>query len=60
MALGRVKPTQPDAAIALTRVALLTHWASDVLAGLAIGAAVERLLRLWTGYGSSGADIETS
>jgi hypothetical protein len=26
---------------------------SDVIAGLAIGAAVERLLRRWTGFGLS-------
>jgi len=36
--------------LVLTRVALLAHWLSDVLAGLAIGAMVERLLRFWTGY----------
>jgi hypothetical protein len=29
----------------------LAHWTSDVIAGLAIGAAVERLLRHWTGFG---------
>ncbi len=28
-----------------TRVVLLAHWLSDVVAGLAIGAAIERLLR---------------
>jgi undecaprenyl-diphosphatase len=28
-----------------TRVVLLAHWLSDVIAGLAIGVAVERLLR---------------
>ena len=38
------------AGLALTRLALLAHWLSDVLAGLAIGAMVERLLRFWTGY----------
>ncbi len=31
--------------LSLTRIALLAHWASDVLAGFALGAAVERLLR---------------
>jgi membrane-associated phospholipid phosphatase len=31
----------------------LAHWTSDVIAGLAIGAAVERLLRRWTGFGLS-------
>ncbi|MDA9463449.1 phosphatase PAP2 family protein [Bradyrhizobium sp. CCBAU 53415] len=35
-------------ALSLTRVALLAHWASDVAAGFALGAAVERLLRPWT------------
>jgi membrane-associated phospholipid phosphatase len=34
-----------------TRVLLLAHWTSDVVAGLAIGAAMERLLRRFTGYG---------
>ncbi len=37
-------------ALSLTRVAVLAHWASDVVAGFALGAVVERLLRLWTGY----------
>src|SRR5215472_13534303 len=36
--------------ISLTRVAALAHWASDVVAGFALGAILERLLRLWTGY----------
>lgn len=31
-----------------TRVMLLAHWLSDVIAGLAIGAGVERLLRPFT------------
>jgi len=31
--------------LSLTRIALLAHWASDVIAGFALGAAVERLLR---------------
>jgi undecaprenyl-diphosphatase len=31
--------------LSLTRVALLAHWASDVVAGFALGAAIERLLR---------------
>jgi hypothetical protein len=39
------------AGLALTRVVLLAHWVTDVLAGLAIGALTERLLRLVTGYG---------
>jgi len=41
------------AGLVLTRIVLLAHWTSDVIAGLAIGAAVERLLRRWTGFGSS-------
>jgi membrane-associated phospholipid phosphatase len=41
------------AGLVLTRVVLLAHWTSDVIAGLAIGAAVERLLRCWTGFGLS-------
>lgn len=36
--------------LSLTRVAVLAHWASDVIAGFALGAVLERLLRLWTGY----------
>lgn len=36
--------------LSLTRVAVLAHWASDVVAGFAMGAVLERLLRLWTGY----------
>ncbi|WP_454619554.1 phosphatase PAP2 family protein [Bradyrhizobium cenepequi] len=37
--------------LVLTRVVLLAHWMSDVIAGLAIGALSERLLRPVTGYG---------
>ncbi|MCA6125630.1 phosphatase PAP2 family protein [Bradyrhizobium sp. WSM 1704] len=36
--------------LSLTRIAVLAHWASDVAAGFALGATLERLLRLWTGY----------
>jgi membrane-associated phospholipid phosphatase len=36
--------------LSLTRIVVLAHWASDVVAGFALGAALERLLRLWTGY----------
>jgi membrane-associated phospholipid phosphatase len=36
--------------ISLTRVVILAHWASDVIAGFALGAGLERVLRLWTGY----------
>jgi membrane-associated phospholipid phosphatase len=37
--------------LVLTRIVLLAHWASDVVVGLAVGAVVERLLRLVTGFG---------
>jgi membrane-associated phospholipid phosphatase len=50
-------PTRPRRTIralavglSLTRVVVLAHWASDVVAGFALGAILERLLRLWTGY----------
>jgi membrane-associated phospholipid phosphatase len=36
--------------ISLTRIVVLAHWASDVVAGFALGTVLERLLRLWTGY----------
>jgi undecaprenyl-diphosphatase len=36
--------------LSLTRILVLAHWASDVAAGFALGAIVERTLRLWTGY----------
>jgi membrane-associated phospholipid phosphatase len=36
--------------LSLTRVAVLAHWASDVVAGFALGAILERALPLWTGY----------
>ncbi|MCK1709228.1 MULTISPECIES: phosphatase PAP2 family protein [unclassified Bradyrhizobium] len=32
-------------ALSLTRIALLAHWTSDVVAGFALGAVVERLVR---------------
>jgi undecaprenyl-diphosphatase len=38
------------AGLVLTRIVLLAHWASDVAAGLAVGALIERLLRHLTGY----------
>lgn len=41
-----------SAALALTRVVLLAHWASDVVVGAALGALTERLLRPLTGYGA--------
>ena len=36
--------------LSLTRVAVLAHWASDVVAGFALGLVPEHLLRVWTGY----------
>lgn len=36
--------------LSLTRILVLAHWATDVAAGFALGAMVERTLRLWTGY----------
>jgi len=42
--------------LSLTRVAVLAHWASDVVVGFALGAGLERLLRLWTGYGAAMQD----
>ena len=36
--------------ISLTRILVLAHWPSDVAAGFALGALVERLLRRWVGY----------
>lgn len=37
--------------LSLTRVAVLAHWGSDVVAGFVGGFLVERLVRRWTGYG---------
>jgi hypothetical protein len=42
-----------SATLALTRIALLAHWASDVVAGLLLGAFTERLLRPMTGFGNA-------
>lgn len=42
-------------ALSLTRVVVLAHWLSDVVAGFALGVVVERFLRLWTGYLPPGA-----
>jgi undecaprenyl-diphosphatase len=44
------------ATLLAARVVLLAHWLSDVLAGCAIGALVERLLRFWTGFGLADDD----
>jgi undecaprenyl-diphosphatase len=37
-------------ALSLTRIVVLAHWASDVAAGFALGAVLERILRFCTGY----------
>lgn len=37
--------------ISMTRILVLAHWTTDVLAGFVGGFAIERLLRRWTGYG---------
>jgi undecaprenyl-diphosphatase len=42
--------------LSLTRIVVLAHWASDVVAGFALGAVMERLLRLWTGYGLQSSE----
>ncbi|WP_346656126.1 phosphatase PAP2 family protein [Bradyrhizobium sp. dw_78] len=44
------------AGLVATRIVLLAHWTSDVVVGLAIGVATERLLRRFTGY---GRDMDT-
>ena len=36
--------------LSLTRVTVLAHWASDVVAGFAIGMALKRFLRFWTDF----------
>jgi membrane-associated phospholipid phosphatase len=41
--------------LSLTRVVVLAHWASDVVAGFALGVVLERLLRLWTGYSAEAS-----
>ncbi|MBR0774627.1 phosphatase PAP2 family protein [Bradyrhizobium diazoefficiens] len=45
------------AALSLTRVALLAHWASDVVAGFVLGVAVERMLRPLTLGKPGGAPV---
>jgi hypothetical protein len=45
------------AALVLTRIVLLAHWTSDVAIGLAVGAAIERLMRRLTGYGCERIDV---
>jgi undecaprenyl-diphosphatase len=41
--------------LSLTRIVVLAHWASDVVTGFALGAVLERGLRLWTGYPSNSS-----
>jgi membrane-associated phospholipid phosphatase len=48
------------AGLVATRIVLLAHWTSDVIAGLAIGAVTERLLRRLTGYGRGQSDKRPS
>jgi undecaprenyl-diphosphatase len=43
------------AGLVATRIVLLAHWTSDVMAGLAIGVVAERCLRRLTGYGRDPA-----
>ena len=43
------------AGLSLTRVALLAHWASDVVAGFALGVAVERPARASVTRASGGS-----
>src|SRR5204863_8998106 len=38
------------AGLSLTRIIVLAHWASDVIAGFALGALIERGLRVATSY----------
>ena len=38
-------------ALALTRIVLLAHWTSDVIASLVMGVGIECILRRATGYG---------
>lgn len=45
------------AGLVATRIVLLAHWTSDVIAGLAIGSLTERLLRRITGYGRPGSTV---
>jgi len=55
-AASRLPPRQRNlvwglgAGLVVTRVVLLAHWVSDVVAGLAVGATLERALRFVSGY----------
>ena len=56
-AASRLPPQQRNlvwaagAGLVATRVVLLAHWVSDVVAGLAVGATLERAFRFVSGYG---------
>jgi membrane-associated phospholipid phosphatase len=59
VSFGRLNAPLPGpagAVLVLTRVFLLAHWASDVVAGLALGATLERLIRVGTDYGLKPGD----
>jgi undecaprenyl-diphosphatase len=44
--------------LSATRIAILAHWVSDVVAGFAIGIVLERTVRRFTGYpGKTRCDI---
>jgi undecaprenyl-diphosphatase len=45
------------AGLVATRIILLAHWTSDVIAGLAIGVVCERWLRRFTGYGTAEGEM---
>jgi undecaprenyl-diphosphatase len=45
--------------LSITRIVVLAHWTSDVVAGFAVGAGLERLLRLCTGFPSGYRPRET-
>jgi membrane-associated phospholipid phosphatase len=61
-AASQLPSTQRNAAwstgavLVITRIVLLAHWTSDVVVGLAVGAAIERALRRFTDFGHRGAD----
>jgi undecaprenyl-diphosphatase len=46
------------AGLSFTRILLLAHWASDVVAGFVLGVGLERVLRLWTGYPPGSTCVE--
>lgn len=46
------------ATLSLTRITLLAHWASDVVAGFTLGIVVERMLRPWTLAKRSGEQAD--